>query len=73
MQSFNSADLDETIDVDEKFKKRAFHETIMRKLDQRPEQHKLDQFLKYEKMNLKSHLYNQVHKTDKMFRELNAV
>jgi hypothetical protein len=30
-------------------------------------------FLKYEQLNLKSHLYNQTQKTDKMFRELNAV
>jgi hypothetical protein len=41
-------DLDETIDVDEKFKKRAFHESIMKKLDSRPDNLKLTQFLKYE-------------------------
>jgi len=29
IQSFNTVDLDETIDVDEKFKKRAVHEAIM--------------------------------------------
>jgi hypothetical protein len=33
LSSFNAADLDESADVDEKFKRRAFHDTIMRKLD----------------------------------------
>jgi len=41
IQSFNSVDLDETIDVDEKFKKRVIHEAIMKKLDSRPDQLKL--------------------------------
>jgi hypothetical protein len=34
-------DLDETIDVDEKFKRRAVHDAIMKKLDARPDQFKL--------------------------------
>lgn len=59
--------------MDEKFIRREKHEKIMKKLDARPDQIKLKQFLKYEKMNLKSHLYNQSNKTDKMFRELNAI
>lgn len=42
MQMFNAADLDETIDVDEKFKKRVFHESIMKKLDARPDSLKLE-------------------------------
>lgn len=58
IQSFNTVDLDETIDVDEKFKRRVFHESIMKKLDGRNDKYKLTQFLKYEKLNLKSHLYN---------------
>jgi hypothetical protein len=41
IQAFNTVDLDETIDVDEKFKKRVIHEGIMKKLDARPEQVKL--------------------------------
>ena len=54
-------------------KRRAAHDLIMKKLDSRPDDLKLQMFLKYEKLNLKSHLYNQTHKTDKMFRELNAI
>jgi len=45
----------------------------MKKLDSRPDDKKLQQFLKYEKMNLKSHLYNKSNKTDRMFRDLNAL
>lgn len=72
IQNFNTADLDETMDVDEKFKRRAHHERIMQKLDARPDNFKTAQFLKYEKINEKSHLFNQVQKTDRMYRELNA-
>ena len=73
MQTFNAVDLDETMDMDEKLKRRVFHDSIMRKLDARDSQRKLDQFLKYEKVNLKSHLFNQARKTDKMYREMNTV
>jgi ABC-type sugar transport system ATPase subunit len=45
----------------------------MKKLDARPQQHKVSQFLKYENMNLLSHLYNKSFKQDKMYRDLNQL
>lgn len=73
MQTFNAVDLDETMDFEEKLSRRVFHESIMKKLAARDSERKLSQFLKYERVNLKSHLYNQSYKTDKMFKELNTV
>ncbi len=35
MQTFNAVDLDETMDMEEKLKRRGFHDSIMRKLDAR--------------------------------------
>ena len=70
---FNEVDLQENIDVDEKFKKRMHHEEVMKKLDSRPQAKKVSQFLKYERMNMLSHLYNKSNKTDKVFTELNAL
>lgn len=45
---------------------------IMKKLESRPEQVKVKKYLDYERLNLKSHLYNETLKTEKMFRQLNA-
>lgn len=73
MVQFNSADYDEALDLDEKFKKRKEHEAIMDKLKERTEEMKVKKYLTYEVVNLKSHLYNKQMKMDKMFRELNAI
>ena len=70
---FNEVDLQENIDIEEKFRLRMHHEQVMKKLDNRPQQHKVSQFLKYEKMNLLSHLYNKSLKQDKMYRDLNQL
>lgn len=37
LQNFNTVDLDETMDIDEKFKARKKHMEIMKKLESRPE------------------------------------
>ena len=66
-------DLQENIDIEEKFRLRQHHEEIMKKLDARPQDRKVSQFLKYENMNLLSHLYNKSFKQDKMYRDLNQL
>jgi hypothetical protein len=73
IEAFNVVDLDETMEMEEKFKARQKHEAIMKKLDARPVGYKEAQFRKYQTINEKSHMYNQQVKTDKMFRELNSV
>lgn len=60
------------MDIDEKFKARKKHQEIMNKLDTRPDQVKLKKYLDYERLNIKSHLYNETIKMEKMFMQLNA-
>ena len=72
MQTFNNVDLNETMDIDEKFKRRAIHEQLIQKLEDQPETIKLQQFLKFERLNLKSSLFINSQKTDKIFTDLNV-
>jgi hypothetical protein len=72
LQSFNTVDIDETMDIDEKFKAKKKHMVIMNKLEARPEGMKVKKYLDFERLNLKSHLYNETIKTEKMFLQLNA-
>jgi len=60
------------MDLDEKFKARKKHMDIMKKLETRPEQLKIKKYLNYERLNIKSHMYNETLKTEKMFQQLNA-
>lgn len=60
------------MDIDEKFKARKKHMDIMKKLETRPEKLKVKKYLDYERLNIKSHLYNETIKTEKMFMQLNA-
>ena len=60
------------MDIDEKFKAKKKHMEIMKKLDARPEGVKVKKYLDFERVNLKSHLYNEIIKTEKMFMQLNS-
>lgn len=44
----------------------------MKKLEERPEGLKVKKYLDFERLNLKSHLYNDIMKTEKMYMQLNA-
>lgn len=44
----------------------------MKKLESRPESMKVQKFLNFEILNLKSHIYNTVVKSEKTFNQLNA-
>jgi hypothetical protein len=44
----------------------------MKKLEARSEQMKVKKFLNFERLNLKSHIYNESIKTEKIFNQLNA-
>ena len=44
----------------------------MKKLEGRPEKLKVKKYLNYERLNLKSHIYNDSIKGQKMFNQLNA-
>jgi hypothetical protein len=60
------------MDIDEKFKAKKKHMEIMKKLEARPEGLKVKKYLDFERLNLKSHLYNETIKTEKMFMQLNT-
>ena len=60
------------MDLDEKFKAKKKHMEIMKKLEARSEGVKVKKYLDFERLNLKSHLYNETIKTEKMFLQLNA-
>lgn len=44
----------------------------MQKLESRPESLKVQKFLNYERLNLKTNIYNSVLKQEKTFNQLNA-
>ena len=64
--------MDETMDIDERFKARKKHLETMQKLEIRPEKLKIKKYLNYERLNIKSHLYNEVMKNEKIFMQLNS-
>lgn len=72
IMGFCSSDLDDTLDFEEKQKKRREHAALLARLEDRPEDFKLKKFLAYEKCNLKSNLYNKAFKLDAIFKELSA-
>ena len=44
----------------------------MKKLEARSEKVKVQKYLNYERLNLKSHIYNDSIRGEKMFNQLNA-
>jgi len=44
----------------------------MDKIQSRPENFKVKKYLNFERLNLKSHIYNEVVKTEKIYKQLNS-
>ena len=71
-QEFNPVDLEENLDIDEKFKKRQKMEIVLEKFRSLPEAVHISKFLNYEKVNLKTQMYNKSNKLDAILKHLNA-
>jgi hypothetical protein len=71
-QEFNPVDLEDNLDIDEKYKKRQKIEQVLEKFRSLPEATHISKFLKFEKLNLKTQLYNKTNKLDSILKQLNA-
>ena len=60
------------MDIDEKYKKRQKIEKVLEKFRSLPEATHISKFLKFEKLNLKTQLYNKTNKLDAILKQLNA-
>ena len=68
LQEFDPIDLDEDMDIDEKFQKKQKHEAMCEKFRSLGEREHIKKFLKYEKTNAKTHLYNKNRKIESMMK-----
>lgn len=71
-QEFNPVDLQDHLDIDEKYKERKKMEKVLEKFRNLPESVHISKFLKYEKLNLKTQIYNKSNKLDAILKQLNA-
>ena len=71
-QEFNPVDLKEDLDIDEKFKMRKKMDQVINKLRSLPETVHINKFLKYEKLNLRTQMYNKTSKVEAILKQLNA-
>lgn len=71
-QEFNPVDLQEDLNIDEKFKRRKQMDVVLDKLRSLPETVHIKKFLKYEQLNLKTQLYNKTSKVEAILKQLNA-
>lgn len=68
LQEFDPIDLDEEMDIDDKFKNKQEHEARCDKFRKLGEGVHLRKFMKYEKTNAMTHLYNKNRKIESMMK-----
>ena len=71
LQEFDRLDLDEEMDIDKKFRLKQEHEKLMEKFRSLGESVHIKKFMKYEKTNAMTHLYNKNRKIDSMMKQMN--
>ena len=71
LQEFDPIDLDEEMEIDEKYKKKLKHEKICEKFRSLGEQVHIRKFMNYEKTNAITHLYNKNRKIENMMKQMN--
>ena len=72
LQEFDPIDLDEEMDIDEKFEKKKVHEKICEKFRKLGDRIHIKKFQKYEKTNAMTHLYNKNRKIESMMKQMNV-
>ena len=65
-------DIVEHMDLDEKFKRKQQVEAMLKKFRDMPESEHIKNFMKYERVNYKTQLYNKSRKIDSIMKQLNS-
>ena len=71
LKEFDPIDIVEHMDLDEKFKKKQQVEARQKKFRDMPESEHVKSFMKYERVNYKTQLYNKSRKIDSIMKQLN--
>ena len=71
LQEFDRNDLNEEMDIDEKYEKKKDHEKFCEKFRKLGEPTHIRKFMKYEKSNAITHLYNKNRKIENMMKQMN--
>ena len=58
LHEFDPVDLMEDLDMEEKYKRKKEMEAVLEKFNKLPESEQMAKFMKYEKLNIKTKLYN---------------
>ena len=68
LKEFDPIDLDEGMDLDEKYKRKQKIEKMLEKFRNMPESEHIKRFIKYERVNYKTQLYNKSRKVDSIMK-----
>ena len=72
LKEFDEVDIVENMDLNEKYKKKQKVEKLMEKFRQLPETEQIKTYLKYERINYKTQLYNQSRTISDIMGKLNS-
>ena len=72
LKEFDPIDIVEHMDLDEKFKRKQQVEAMLKKFRDMPESEHIRNFMKYERVNYKTQLYNKSRKIDSIMKQLNS-
>ena len=72
LKEFDPLDIVEHMDLDEKFKRKQQVEAMLKKFRDMPESEHIKNFMKYERVNYKTQLYNKSRKIDSIMKQLNS-
>ena len=72
LKEFDPIDIVEHMDLDEKFKRKQQVEAMLKKFRAMPESEHIKNFMKYERVNYKTQLYNKSRKIDSIMMQLNS-
>ena len=72
LKEFDPIDMDEAIELDEKYKRKKKLEQMLQKFREMPESEQIKKFIKYERVNFKTQLYNKSRKIDSIMKQLNS-
>lgn len=72
LKEFDPIDMDEAMELDEKYKRKKKLEQMLQKFREMPESEQIKKFIKYERVNFKTQLYNKSRKIDSIMKQLNS-
>ena len=68
LKEFDPIDMDEAMDLDEKYKRKKKLEQMLQKFRDMPESEQIKKFIKYERVNYKTQLYNKSRKIESIMK-----